>query len=149
MSHLRGAVRTVGYLATTLVLGGLVGFVLMAIITPMLPGPVQPGDRHEPPIAREYVLAVMAGDAATVNRLELPKNPAMRAMTWKQFEDADALQHETLTYLGGGSVERIMTQAYVLGARDGDQYHLVPFTVTLIGDKVAYWRGGSLAGSPG
>jgi hypothetical protein len=147
MASLRSVGRTLGGLVTTLVIGGLVGFVAMTLITPFLPGPVQPGDRHEPKLTRDYMLALLRRDASVVNQLELPKNPAMRAMTWKRLEQADQLEHHTLTYLGGAATERIGAQVYVLGARQGDSYFLVPFEVTTLGDKVYYLRGGSLGGA--
>lgn len=144
MQRLRRALRFLGSLAATLVAGGLLGYVVMALLSPLLPGPVQPGGRHEFPYTRDYVVAILERDAATANALQVSQNPASRAMTYQRFEEALTLEPRTLTYLGGASVGPLGAYSYVLGVEaPGNTLHLVPFEITTVDAKVADVRGGS------
>jgi hypothetical protein len=141
MAQLRSVGRHGFNLATTLVIGGLVGFVATALITPFLPGPVEPGNRHEPEMARQYVLALLSNDARTLNELELPKNIAQRAIRIKQLAELQQSPAHSLTYLGGGVAEPIGSQVYAIGfQRPGGEYTLVGVSITLVGEKVYYMR---------
>lgn len=128
----------------TIVAGALLGYVLMAFVSPLLPGPTQPGDRHELAVTRDYILAFIRRDAATVNALELPKNPADRAVVRKSFNQALNLEPETLTYLGGMRAGPIGAYVYVLGVKSPqDTLHLVPIVLTTVDTKIGDLRGGS------
>lgn len=144
-----GRFRPLGTVLATLAAGALLGYVAAAFVSPLLPGPVQPGNRHEPAYTREYLLAFLARDAETVNRLELPKNPAARASVRQQFEQALDLETETLTFLGGSRVGAQGAWMYVLGATgpDGTGY-LVPVGLTTIDDRIADITGGSTGQEP-
>lgn len=145
MQRLRRLVRFIASLAATLVAGGVLGYVVTAFLSPVLPGPVQPGNRHEFQYTRDYVVAVIERDAATANALQMPQNPASRAMTYQRFEEALTLEPRTLTYLGGATAGQLGAYAYVLGVEaPGDTLHLVPFELTTVGSKVADVRGGSI-----
>ena len=131
-------------LVAAVVLGGLVAFVFMAFITPMLPGETLPGHRHEPPETRAYLLAVLRNDAAMINRLQLPQNAVQRAITRKTLEGALETKPDTLTFLGGSVVNQIGQYTYVLGGKNSDGSDvLVPVIVTTVGDKILGLAGGS------
>lgn len=145
MQRLRNPVRLIGSFAATLAAGGILGYVVTSLLSPLLPGPVQPGSRHESQYTRDYVVAILERDAATANALQVPQNPAARALTYQRFEEALTLKPRTLTYLGGATVGQLGAYAYVLGVEaPGNTLHLVPFAITTVGSKIADVRGGSI-----
>ena len=140
MTRLRPIVAVVGTVAA----GALLGYVLTALVSPLLPGPTQPGNRHELAVTRDYILAFISRDAATVNALELPKNPADRAVVRKSFNQALNLEPTRLTYLGGTRSGEVGAYVYILGVETPDETrHLVPIVLTTVGSKVGDLRGGS------
>jgi hypothetical protein len=150
MARLGSLARFAGSVGATVALGGLVGFIGTAIITPMLPGPVQPGNRHEPVVTREYLVALINRDAATMNRLELPANAAAHAARLKSMENAVGIPGSTLTYLGGATSGPIGAYVYILGTTNPEtkQRQLVPLAISLLDDKVFELHGGSSGDEP-
>lgn len=145
MARLRSLGRTVGSLGSTLAVGALSGFIATAVITPMLPGPVQPGNRHEPVSTRQYMVALVNRDGATMNRLELPANAADHATRLKSLEGAFDLGGSTLTFLGGGTAGPIGAYVYILGTTNATTkaLELRPVALALLEDKVLELHGGS------
>jgi hypothetical protein len=136
--------RSLALFPSTILVGLLIGFVVTTFVLPMLPGETLPGNRHEPPETRAYVNALLNGDGATINKLQLPRNVVDRASVLKQFEDALKLPGQTLTYLGGSRGEQLGQYAYVLTVDGGNgQSRAIPIVVTTLGDKIWYVRGGS------
>jgi hypothetical protein len=129
--------------ASTLATGAAVGLVATALITPMLPGSTLPGNRHEPPETRGWILATLRGDADAINRLELPTNVAGRALKLQGL-DAPAFEPHTLTFLGGSRTGQLGQFGYVLTvARSDGSYDSLPLLITTLGDRVWYLRGGT------
>ena len=145
MARIRRVVGVVVSLGATLVAGGVVGYVVTSFLSPVLPGPVQPGNRHEFQYTRDYVVAVLERDAAAANALLVPQNPATRALLYQRFEQALTLKPRTLTYLGGATASQLGAYSYVLGVEaPGGTLHLVPFELTTVDSKVLDVRGGSI-----
>jgi hypothetical protein len=143
MARMRGLAK-LWIFPSTLLIGLLLGFVVTALVMPMLPGETLPGNRHEPPETRSYINALLNGDGATINKLQLPRNVVDRAAVLKQFEDALKLPGRTLTYLGGIRGEQLGQFGYVLTADGGNgQVREIPILLTTVGDKIWYLRGGS------
>ena len=133
MKRLRPLFAVVGTIAA----GALAGYVVAAFVSPLLPGPTQPGDRHEQAYTREFVLAFLEQDAETVNRLLVPRNAADRAVIRKAYEEASGLAPMTLTYLGGSANQVMGSYVYVLGVEaDDGSTDLLPFTLITTGSKI-------------
>jgi hypothetical protein len=136
--------RRYGVYLSTLMTGAAFGLVVTALVSPILPGATQPGDRHEPPETRGYILALLASDGAAINRLQLPRNVVDRAAVLKSFEQALNLPGHTLTYLGGNRTGRLGQFGYVLTVNTPNGgFDSIPLLVTTLGDRVWYLRGGS------
>jgi hypothetical protein len=136
--------RPLGVVVSTFATGAFLGLVLTALITPVLPGGTLPGNRHEPPETRGWIIARLRGDAQALNRLQLPTNVAGRAARLQQFDTATSLQLHTLTFLGGTRAGQIGQYGYVLTVETPTGgYDSLPLLITTLGDRVWYMRGGA------
>jgi hypothetical protein len=142
MPRIPSRLRPLAKAASTAATGAAVGLVATALITPLLPGASLPGNRHEPPETRGWILATLRGDADAINRLELPRNVAGRAARLQAL-DAPNLQPHTLTYLGGTRTGQLGQFGYVLTiSRPDGSFDSMPLLLTTLGDRVWYYRGG-------
>jgi len=148
-SPLMRRLRRLAVFPSSLLVGAFASFVIAALVEPMLPGETLPGNRHEPPETRAYIIALLNGDGAAVNRLQLPRNVIDRAAVLKQFEDALKTPGQTLTFLGGSRTGPIGQFGYVLTVEEAGTTAAIPIILTTLNDKIWYLRGGSTGGATG
>jgi hypothetical protein len=123
--------------ATIVVAGLLAGFVGAEIVTTVTSGGVLVGSA-ESREAHEYLVAYLAGDAATAAKYR-PTDTVTKAIEIQNVERAATVREITsMTYIGGASQGGIGVYVYaVTGHATGSTTELlVPFTLTVVDGKI-------------
>ena len=133
MRRLAG-LRTIG---TIVVAGLLVGYVASEIVTTTTSNGMLAGSA-ESPEAHNYLVAYLAGDAATAAKYR-PTDTVTKALEIQNLERAATVREITsMTYIGGASQGRMGVYVYaVTGHATGSTNELlVSFTLTVVDGKI-------------
>ena len=124
-------------IGTIVVAGLLAGYVATEIVTTATNGGLLLGSA-ESPDAHNYLVAYLAGDAATATKYR-PTDTVTKALEIQNVERAASVREITsMTYIGGASQGRIGVYVYaVTGHAAGSTTELlVPFTLTVVDGKI-------------
>ncbi len=122
----------------TFVVGGLLGFVLSALATPIVEGSTLFGGTGESPQARTYMVSLIQSDPDQLAQLTPGRGVASRASQYRSTtETAGSFRPVSLTYLGGRSQGRLTVQIYALELQPPrGPVRFLPLALTLIDGKV-------------
>ena len=122
---------------TIVVAGVLAGFVATELVTTALSGGMLVGSA-ESPEAHDYLVAYLAGDAATASKYR-PTDTVTKAIEIQNVERAATVREITsMTYIGGASQGGTGVYVYaVTGHATGSTNELlVSFTLTVMNGKI-------------
>jgi hypothetical protein len=128
------ALRTIG---SIMVAGALAGYVVADVVTTATGGGVLVGSA-ESREAHEYLVAYLAGDAATVAKYR-PIDTVTKALEMQNVQRAATVREITsMTYIGGATEGPMGVYVYaVTGHATGSTDELlVSFTLTVINGKI-------------
>ena len=124
-------------IVTIAVAGVLLGYIATDIVATATTGAVLVGSA-ESPDAHNYLMAYLAGDAATATRYR-PTDTVTKALEIQNVERAASVREITsMTYIGGASEGGMGVYVYaVTGHTTGSTSELlVPFTLTVVNGKI-------------
>jgi hypothetical protein len=137
LNSMMGRLAGVRAMATIVVAGLLAGYVVAEVATTAMTGGVLVGST-ESPEAHNYMVAYLAGDAATAAKYR-PTDTVTKALEIQNVERAASVREITsMTYIGGASQGRMGVYVYaVTGHPTGSTNELlVSFTLTVIDGKI-------------
>lgn len=128
--------RTVGWALSTVLVGGLLGYVVSSLVGPAAD---QLGwNRGESAEASRYMVAMLENEPETLMALSPKGDVVSRALRYKMSEDAQGQWRPiSLTYLGGQTSGSMSVHVYAIELRSSNgREQFIPLALTLSGGKV-------------
>ncbi|MDQ3871237.1 MAG: hypothetical protein M3301_06445 [Chloroflexota bacterium] len=123
----------------TLLVGILAGYVLAALVGPVVGSGPLFGGTGESPEARTYMLGLLERNQDVLTALRPKRDVVSRAVEIQRSrqQGSSSVRPTSLTYLGGGGAGPANVHLYAVGVRapDGEE-RLIPFALTVVGGKV-------------
>lgn len=123
----------------TLLGGALVGYVLAALVGPVITSAPLVGGTGESPEARTYMMGLLQRNPDVLTALRPRRDIVSRAVEIQRSREQPSgpVNLTSLTYLGGGGSGSSTVHIYAAGVRGATgEERLIPFALTLVGGKV-------------